>query len=92
MHHARCAISLLIGSSRPRPHLQGMDCLSQFKLFQECLQRHPEHVDQLMQDAEEEEEEGSVTAAAAGSEPAAPQRQQPEQRPPAAKGSPAGPS
>lgn len=31
-----------------------MDCLEQFKEFQECLKRHPDHVDKIMQDAEED--------------------------------------
>jgi hypothetical protein len=28
-----------------------MDCLDQFKLFQECLKQHPDHVEKIMQDA-----------------------------------------
>ena len=30
-----------------------MDCIDQFKLFQECLAKHPDHVDQIVKDAEE---------------------------------------
>ena len=33
---------------------QGMDCLPQFKLFQECLGKHPEHIARLMEDPEVE--------------------------------------
>jgi intermembrane space import and assembly protein 40 len=45
------AFSCYIRSSHPE---KGMDCLDQFKGFQECLKQHPDHVDKIMQDAEEE--------------------------------------
>ena len=31
---------------------KGMDCLDDFKVFQECLKRHPGHVEAIMADAE----------------------------------------
>jgi len=34
---------------------KGMDCLDQFKLFQECLKQHPDHVEKIMQEATSEE-------------------------------------
>lgn len=41
---------------------KGMDCLDQFKDFQLCLQKHPEHVAKIM-----EAGEGAAEAAAASS-------------------------
>lgn len=35
---------------------KGMDCIPQFKAFQECLQKHPEHVEGIMDDAEAQED------------------------------------
>lgn len=35
---------------------KGMDCLDQFKEFQECLKQHPEHVEKIMQDATNDED------------------------------------
>lgn len=31
-----------------------MDCLDDFKRFQECLKKHPDHVEKIMSDAEEQ--------------------------------------
>jgi hypothetical protein len=40
--------------SDPQDGLEkGMDCIDQFKLFQECLKANPQHVEKLMGDAEE---------------------------------------
>lgn len=40
---------------------KGMDCLPQFSAFQACLQKHPEHVAQIMEDPSAD----AATAAAA---------------------------
>ena len=40
--------------SEPTDGLEkGMDCLDQFRNFQECLKRNPDHVEKIMSDAEE---------------------------------------
>lgn len=36
---------------------KGMDCLDQFKDFQECLKKNPEYVEKIMSEAEEAIEE-----------------------------------
>ena len=48
-----------------------MDCLDEFKVFQECLKKNPEHVEKIMNDAEEAAQENEIETAEKGdSQPA----------------------
>jgi hypothetical protein len=37
-----------------------MDCLEEFKSFQECLKKNPDHVEKIMDDAHEIASNGSL--------------------------------
>lgn len=51
------AFSCYIRSSHEE---KGMDCLDQFKVFQECLKKNPDHVEKIMSDAEEAVQENGT--------------------------------
>lgn len=54
------AFSCFIRSEHPD---RGMDCIPQFQSFQECLKRHPDHVEKIMNDAEEDAGESTTEVA-----------------------------